>query len=243
MLNDMEKWQDIAEKAWAAILSRVEAMKAEGMTLQQISDIVGTNNRTVIGEWLKGNRKAVNATFSDMMKYLENLGFLSRSFFQESSIPGVSIEGKPSICRPGHQPIPIEGDDLKTINVYDVAGAGPAVALSEVEPLFSVTAPPSYFRMSDYALKVSGHSMEPLIPHGAVVGVRLGADFLANELYAARIPYEGLVIKRVGVDFMSKEFVFKSQNPDKESYPDFRVSLNEGEEIIVGRVVWVMVGY
>lgn len=243
MLNSMEKWQNVAEKAWAAILSRVEAMKAEGMTLQQISDIVGTKNRTVIGEWLNGNRKAVNATFSDMMKYLENLGFLPAAFFQKSAIPGVGDSNTPSICKPGHPPVPVSGDDLKTINVYDVAGAGPGVALSEVEPLFSVTAPPSYFRMSDYALKVSGHSMEPLIPHGAVVGVRLGAEFMANELFAARIPYEGLVIKRVGVDFARKEFVFKSQNPDKESYPDFRVGINEGEEIIVGRVVWVMVGY
>lgn len=243
MLNDMEKWQKIAENAWAAILSRVESMKAEGMTLQQISDIVGTKNRTVIGEWLNGNRKAVNATFPDMMKYLENLGFLPCTFLQDSSIPGVGIEDKPTIAKPGHPPIPIEGDNLKTINVYDVAGAGPAVAIAEVEPLFSVTAPPEYFYKSDYALKVSGHSMEPLIPHNSIVGIKLGSEFLANELYAARIPYEGLVIKRVGVDRVNNQFVFKSQNPDKESYPDFSLDIAEAEGIIVGRVVWVMVGY
>ena len=206
-----------------------ESINATGVSQAELSRQTGVQQGS-ISRFLDGSQPTLNG--ANVIKILSYLG--GKVVFPDST---------PTICKPGLPPVPIKGDDLRTINVYDVAGAGPAVALSEVEPLFSVTAPPSYFRMSDYALKVSGHSMEPLIPHGAVVGVRLGADFLANELYAARIPYEGLVIKRVGVDFMSKEFVFKSQNPDKGSYPDFRVRLNEGEEIIVGRVVWVMVGY
>lgn len=231
----MDKWDETAAKAWVAILEKVRQLNSEGQTLEQISKLLGIKNRGSISLWLSGDRKAENTSFPNMLRYLERLGLDYATYLPEGR--------GPSISKPGHPPVPVSGDDLKTINVYDVAGAGPGVALSEVEPLFSVTAPPSYFRMSDYALKVSGHSMEPLIPHGAVVGVRLGAEFMANELFAARIPYEGLVIKRVGVDFARKEFVFKSQNPDKESYPDFRVGINEGEDIIVGRVVWVMVGY
>ena len=206
-----------------------ESINATGVSQAELSRQTGVQQGS-ISRFLDGSQPTLNG--ANVIKILSYLG--GKVVFPDST---------PTICKPGLPPVPIKGDYLRTINVYDVAGAGPAVALSEVEPLFSVTAPPSYFRMSDYALKVSGHSMEPLIPHGAVVGVRLGADFLANELYAARIPYEGLVIKRVGVDFMTKEFVFKSQNPDKESYPDFRVGLNDGEDIIVGRVVWVMVGY
>lgn len=206
-----------------------ESIKASGVAQAEISRQTGIQQGS-ISRFLDGSQPTLGG--ANVIKILTYLG--GQVVFPHEA---------PTICKPGHQPIPIGGDNLKTINVYDVAGAGPGVALSEVEPLFSVTAPPSYFRMSDYALKVSGHSMEPLIPHGAVVGVRLGAEFMANELFAARIPYEGLVIKRVGVDFARKEFVFKSQNPDKESYPDFRVGINEGEEIIVGRVVWVMVGY
>lgn len=137
----------------------------------------------------------------------------------------------------------IAGPGLKTINVYSVAGAGPGIEVGEIEPLFQVTAPPDYFRRSDYAIVVDGHSMEPLIAHGSIVGIKLHAPFVANELYVARIPYEGLVIKRVGVDRASNEFVFKSENPNKENYPDFRINIDESEGVIVGRVVWVMWGY
>lgn len=137
----------------------------------------------------------------------------------------------------------VTGPALKTINVYSVAGAGPGIEVNEIEPLFQVTAPPDYFRRSDYAIVVDGHSMEPLIAHGSIVGIKLHAPFVANELYVARIPYEGLVIKRVGVDRTTNEFIFKSENPNKENYPDFRVNIDESEGIIVGRVVWVMWGY
>lgn len=137
----------------------------------------------------------------------------------------------------------IAGPGLKTINVYSVAGAGSGIEVGEIEPLFQVTAPPDYFRRSDYAIVVDGHSMEPLIAHGSIVGIKLHAPFVANELYVARIPYEGLVIKRVGVDRASNEFIFKSENPNKENYPDFRINIDEGDGIIVGRVVWVMWGY
>lgn len=137
----------------------------------------------------------------------------------------------------------IAGPGLKTINVYSVAGAGPGIEVGEIEPLFQVTAPPDYFRRSDYAIVVDGHSMEPLIAHGSIVGIKLHAPFVANELYVARIPYEGLVIKRIGVDRDTNEFIFKSENPNKEAYPDFRRSIEDAEGIIVGRVVWVMWGY
>lgn len=139
----------------------------------------------------------------------------------------------------------IDGNDtsLCTIGVYTVAGAGPGFLPDQMEPIFQVTAPPDYFRRSNYAVQVDGHSMEPLIPHGSIVGIRVDVPFQANELFLASIPYEGLVIKRVGVDIAAGEFVFKSQNPDKSAYPDFRLAIAEAEKIIIGRVVWVMWGY
>lgn len=206
-----------------------ESIKASGVAQAEISRQTGIQQGS-ISRFLDGSQPTLGG--ANVIKILTYLG--GQVVFPDAA---------PTICKPGHQPVPIEGDNLKTINVYDVAGAGPAVAIAEVEPLFSVTAPPEYFYKSDYALKVSGHSMEPLIPHNSIVGIKLGSEFLANELYAARIPYEGLVIKRVGVDRVNNQFVFKSQNPDKESYPDFSLDIAEAEGIIVGRVVWVMVGY
>ena len=232
----VDKWEKTAQAAWEAILQKVKALKQEGRTLQEIADLIGVGNRALIGEWINGNREAVNASFSNLMNYLERLGYNYLDFFPSQL---------PSIRRIATN-APVEkvtGSGLKTINVYSLAGAGPAVSVGELEPLFQVTAPPDYFRRSDYAIVVDGHSMEPLIAHGSVVGVKLHTPFVANELYVARIPYEGLVIKRVAVDRVANEFVFKSQNPDKEAYPDFRLNIEEAEGIIVGRVVWVMWGY
>lgn len=141
-------------------------------------------------------------------------------------------------------PISTNGENGSVpIPVYAVAGAGAGFLPEQLEPLFTVTAPLDYFRRSNYAVVVSGHSMEPLIPHGSIVGVKTDEPFQANELFLANIPYEGLVVKRVGVDRQTEEFIFKSQNPDKEAYPDFRLSIHEADGIIMGRVVWVLVNY
>ena len=232
----MDKWEQTALMAWQAILSKVQVMKSEGKTLQQIADIIGVKNRSLIGEWLNGNREAANAPFSNLMGYLERLGLDYQNFFPVRT---------PEIRRvSSHAPTEkVQGKNLQELSVYDVAGAGPAIDVAELTPLFSVYAPPSYLRQADFAILVDGHSMEPLIPHRSVVGVKKDAPFVANELYAARIPYEGMVVKRIGVDRQKNEFVFKSENPNKESYPDFRLNISEAEQIIVGRVVWVMWGY
>lgn len=230
------KWEQTANRAWAVILNEVRKLKASGKTLQEIADIVGVGNRSNISEWLNGNRAAANASFANLMNYLERLGFDYQNFFPQST-PTIH---RSSINAPVEK---VDGEDLCTINVYASAGAGPGILPSFAEPLFSVSAPPEYFRRSDMAILVEGHSMEPIIPNGAVVGIRKDVPFRANELYLANIPYEGLVIKRIAVDRVTEEFIFKSENPDKEAYPNFPLSIHEAEKIIIGKVVWIMIGY
>lgn len=232
----MDKWDESAAKAWTAILEKVRARVEQGETLEGIAKLLGIKNRGSISLWLSGGRKAENTSFPNMLRYLEQLG-LDYTDFLPSSAPMIQR------ATPNAPIEKVVGPGLQTINVYAVAGAGPAVCVTELAPLFQVTAPPDYFRRSDYAIVVDGHSMEPLIPHGSIVGVKLQAPFVANELYVARIPYEGLVVKRVGVNRERDEFVFKSVNPDKEAYPDFYINIEEGEGIIVGRVMWIMWGY
>lgn len=129
------------------------------------------------------------------------------------------------------------------IPVYAMAGAGPGILPDQLEPLFTVIAPPEYFRRSNFAVLITGHSMEPTIPNDSIAGIRMDMPFQANELYLAEIPYEGFVVKRIGVDLKTEEFIFKSDNPNREAYPDFRLSIHEAEKIIIGKVVWVMVRY
>ena len=92
----------------------------------------------------------------------------------------------------------------------------------------------------DSALLVKGDSMAWTIKSGGVVGViRRNFDFVSGEVYAVRLPYEGLSIKRVIVDAANGEYIIRSDNPDKEKYPDRRLSITEYADIILGRVVWV----
>lgn len=232
------RWDEAAKKAWSAILAKVNLLvDQEGKTLDAVAKIVGVGGRSVISAWRNGTRAAENTSFANMFLYLERLGIDYRQFLPEDN----------AIIRRIEPNAPLEivdgGTEVDTIPVYAAAGAGPGVLPEQLIPLFKVTAPPDYLRRSNFAVMVDGHSMEPLIPNGAIVGIREGVDFRANELYLASIPYEGLVIKRIAVDMMAKEFVFKSQNPDKESYPDFRLAIAEAEKVIIGRVVWVMIGY
>ena len=41
------------------------------------------------------------------------------------------------------------------------------------------------------------------------------------------------------MDAASGEYIIRSDNPDKEKYPDRRLSITEYTDIILGRVVWV----
>ena len=176
---------------------------------------------------------------------MDNL-FLLMDFFRLSITPNKLVTEDTTIKRIGVN-APVEkisdGENLQTIQVYSAAGAGSPFDPDSVSPLCTISAPPEYLRYSDLAVLVSGHSMEPLLPNDSIVGVKRDVPFQANELYVASIPYEGLVVKRVAVSMETGEYIFKSENPNKEAYPDFRVLIAESEKIIIGRVVWVMLRY
>jgi len=233
----MDIYEEAAQRAWEAVLARVQELLAEGKKPAEISRMLGHKGRSAVTNWIAKKATAEKAEFPDMLRYIGVLGLNPLDFIPHAAAPTIRRIG------PNAPLEAVVGEGLQELSVYDVAGAGPAVEVSELTPLFSVFAPPDYLRRADYAILVDGHSMEPLIPNRSVVGIKTGVPFVANELYAARIPYEGMVIKRIGVDRAANEFIFKSQNPDKESYPDFRLNINEAESIIVGRVVWVMWGY
>lgn len=232
----MDKWEKTAAQAWQAILSKVEAMRHDGQTLQQIADAVGVKNRSLIGEWLNGNREAANAPFPNLMSYLENLGIDYRKFFPDE-------DQEHAVIRRFAPHAPLEeadSDKSVAINVYALAGAGPGFELEESEALATIRVPPDYAMRCDCAVMVKGDSMAWTIKNGGVVGImRKNFDFISGEVYAVRLPYEGLSIKRVIVDASSGEYIIRSDNPDKEKYPDRRLPITEYDDIIMGRVVWV----
>lgn len=74
-------WQLVADNIWEAILAKVKDLRNSGEKLRTISQIVGTNNQSVICEWLAGNRKAAQAPFATLMSYAENLEIDYMAFF------------------------------------------------------------------------------------------------------------------------------------------------------------------
>ena len=70
--------------------------------------------------------------------------------------------------------------------------------------------------------------MEPNIKEGAFVG---------SKAFAAWIPYEGVTIKLVYVDPENNQFILRSENA---KHPDQRLPIDDRDNLIIGRVVWVM---
>lgn len=229
---DTNIYEESAQRAWDAILGKVKELEASGMKRAEISRLLGHTGRSAVTNWLKESSTSRNASFPDMLRYIDVLGLDIQDYLPKSA----------TIRRPAPN-APVEkadADGSVTIHVYALAGAGPAFDLEENDPLATIRVPLEYAMQCDSALLVKGDSMAWTIKSGGVVGViRRNFDFVSGEVYAVRLPYEGLSIKRVIVDTASGEYIIRSDNPDKEKYPDRRLSITEYADIILGRVVWV----
>ena len=229
---DTNIYEESAQRAWDAILGKVKELEASGMKRAEISRLLGHTGRSAVTNWLKESSTSRNASFPDMLRYIDVLGLDIQDYLPKSA----------TIRRPAPN-APVEkadADGSVAINIYALAGAGPAFDLEESDPLATIRVPLEYAMQCDSTLLVKGDSMAWTIKSGGVVGViRRNFDFVSGEVYAVRLPYEGLSIKRVIVDAASGEYIIRSDNPDKEKYPDRRLSITEYADIILGRVVWV----
>lgn len=226
----MDKWEQTAVQAWEAILSRVKALKDDGHTLQQIADIVGAKNRSLIGEWLNGNRGAANTSFPNLMNYLEKLGFNYQDFFPHDNHAVIKRIAP-------HAPLEVvEGNDLPQIPVMGATGAGNAVELFNASPERWINILPQYMRSDMIGLVVEGDSMEPTIHKGAIIGV-IPYDGSINDggIYLVQRPPFGRTIKRIKMG-NGDQLVLHSDNP---AYNPVTTTFEGYEEIIIGQVVWV----
>ena len=60
---------------------------------------------------------------------------------------------------------------------------------------------------------------------------------IGGKIYAVWIPYEGVTTKRVYVDPENNQFLLRSENA---KHPDQRLPIDDRDNLIIGRVVWVM---
>lgn len=98
--------------------------------------------------------------------------------------------------------------------------------------------PQSFASPGLYVVRIDASGMEPHIRKGAFVGIdTANRNVSSGELYAVRLPYEGLVLKRAYVDAQNSCLILRSEDP---SHPEMSLPLEGHESHIVGRLIWVL---
>lgn len=228
-MNEMDRFDTIAQAAWEKIFQEVKTRNAKGETLEKLAIQMGTK-KNVLSEWLNGKKQAVNTSFPNMLRYIDALGLSIYDFLPEA---------KTTMCRFGAHSMEIEvgGENLMSVPIYGEAGAGlPSEVFSyDAEAASFLQVLPEFYKKEMVAIKVTGDSMEPLIQKNSFVGVvPFDGTLVEGGIYLVRRPPFGLLVKRVRMD-KSGQIVLDSENSEYE--PQI-VPFDGYEDIIVGRVVW-----
>lgn len=235
---DTNIYEESAQRAWDAILSKVRELEASGMKRAEISRLLGHSGRSAVTNWLKESSTSLNASFPDMLRYIDVLGLDIRDYLPGSR-KGRGSEGESAVIRrvTPHAPNEVvQGDSLPQIPVMGGTGAGDDVELFQATPSYWISVLPQYMVHKDiFGLVVYGDSMEPTIHKGAVVGViPFDGSFNEGGIYLVQRPPFGRTIKRVKLQ--GGQLVLISDNAAYEPDP---LPFEGYEKIILGRVVWV----
>jgi SOS-response transcriptional repressor LexA len=221
-----DKWDEIGEKAWNAILTSIMRMRnEENFPMDVIANKVGVNNRSTIHAWLNKDRGSKDLAFPDMLRYLSNLGYDVADFIPISKIKRIEQNAPEEY---------VFNKNLTYIPVYDFAGAGPEFSLDSLESFTRLPVLEQYYRKGLFSVQVFGNSMEPTIRDGAFVGVMPYEELVEGAIYLIWRPYFGKLVKRVisGND----ELILRSDNP---KYEDIHLQYEGHDKVIIGRVKWI----
>lgn len=179
--------------------------------------------------------KRAGFTFTTAYKILNALGFtLEKNCFSENQTTAtIQRMGAYSPVEEIHE----NDKGLVKINIYQVTGAGNPFVLRENEPITSIFVHELYAKQADMAFLIDGESMYPTIKDSAIVGVSMKKDFQPNEVFAINHPAGGVTIKRISIK--EDNWIIRSDNVDKNKYPDEEVSKEAYPNLIIGRVIWV----
>jgi phage repressor protein C with HTH and peptisase S24 domain len=130
----------------------------------------------------------------------------------------------------------VKGSGLPTVPVFGSTGAGEPCEFWSQEPERQIEVLPQYAKPGCVALRVDGDSMEPTILKGSYVGVTpLNGSISEGGVYLVNVAPFGRLIKRIRMgEDGSIELV-----SDNRKYPPRRLSLEQYEAVVVGRVAWV----
>ena len=210
-------WDETSAKIWDEIVVKVKELLDSGYTTQAVADLMGLKTKSVVSDWKQGKRISINTPFPQLMKYLDALNIDYAKFFPESKV----------------------ANGFKEIFVYDTVAGGQPIDMQESEPICKVKVPDAYASGCTFEVKIKGSSMAPYAPDGSILGISTNFDFVLGEIYLTYVAYHGRTVKRVLRDAAGR-WILRSENPDKAAYPDIIVEESESENLVIGRVVWVL---
>lgn len=215
--------------------------KRKGFKDKELARAAQVSKQT-ISAYLSGeNQPSAKALINLAQKYGLDLNWLlTGEPAVHEYVPNIKNIGPMGESQPAPQICPNCSTDFAghIVDVYSTIGAGPAREHWEPEPLFQVCIPERFYWQNLIVIRVEGSSMEPMIRKGAFVGLDTAQTWIvAGEIYAVRIPYEGLTLKRVFVDPEHDRLRLQSENP---THPEQFLPIDGREDLVVGKAVWVM---
>lgn len=228
-INEINE-SDKLEKSEAYLFLKNEINKAIPSKFKTVLELANESgvHQGNLSSFLNGKRDGLN--FETAYKILQTLNIPIGEQKQKATIK--RIEKNAPL-----EEIQENNTDLVKINIYQITGAGNPFDLQENEPITSIFINANYAEQSDLALLVNGDSMYPTIKNNAIVGISINKNFQPNEIFAINHPIGGVTIKRVSIK--EKSYIIRSDNPNKELYPQEEYAIEDYPELIIGRVVWV----
>lgn len=205
------------DKAWKAIMERVNQLRDTGATYAELGKMLGTSAATV-NRWVNEGAGGESTPFSNMLHYMEVLGL---------AWDDVLVGFSPSDCGYGYvRKVQARlGAGSSLITNGDVAGMY-AFRQDFINELGGSAD-------SLVLFDVMGDSMEPTIPDGSAVLVNMReTDVRSGLIYAIRVEEE-LMVKRLFKN--PGKLVCKSDN---EARPDIIVEGENPDFSVFGRVRW-----
>lgn len=194
----------------------------KAITQNALANLLGVDQGS-LSRFAKGETGIAGETAFKIMKYF--------------NIQVTTPNNLPVMHRVGaHSPeMLVEGNDLVSVPVMSVAGAGPGQFGYELEPVSNINILQEFIHPELFVCKIEGDSMEPTIMPGAYVGAIPPTKLREGGIYIFYDETLGAMAKRLRYKGPG-QLVLESDNQFAAPIP---IDARGYERIIVGEVLWV----
>lgn len=228
----MINFDEIFERIKQATKTRTQVELAEVLDIRQSSISDAKRRNSVPSDWY--------------IKLFEQFG-LNPDWLKKGSGPmylrtpeGVyaPVEAPAPAAMVSEEPARYGNQDAKNSVVSVFSTAPMPAGAAQASPVSRLSIPQSFTSPGTMVVQADSTGMEPAILKNAFVGVDTNKRTIASgEVYAVRLPHEGIVFKRLFMDSQKGCVALRSDNP---AHPELTLALDKYEEHILGRVAWVL---